>query len=622
MIQSKEYAVAMMALLAPFALLSATYYASPDGTGTGTADSPCSITAGINKVKQKAHTLILKPGRYLLTGAIAFNGTSSGTPTQVLGETGNPADVILDAQGQSEAMRINQNVLVAGVTIVNGSNASSSLETRAAGIRVGFSTNVGTLSVASNCVVMCCTNEFTASNKSSSGQVVYGGAVCVYDTGLLVDSLVTNNVAAYRSAGVVVCNGTVRGCKIAGNTAANGGGGVFCERSMRAFVADSMISGNAGSDDGGGGAACYFSGSVLTLTNCVISGNTATSGGGAYVVNGGTLNCLDCLFEGNEAGYGGGVDARTTTTFDCFACRFESNVVTHCGGGVLVRGTCHAEVRGCVFDGNRAAGAGNSCYGGGLGAAGHAAGASLMISNTVFRNNYSAMRGGGFGSTWGVESTSGIVYAHIVDSVFTNNSSQYQGGAVCVRDQGQDDLDTRFLMRNCLVAFNTSEHEGCGVYFVGYANPVLDSCTIVSNTVNASARGAGIYHRWGGTVTNCVIAFNMKGNAMETGSYWCLNGNNTADSSAYHNCCLWQGDALDSVFLAENGCINVDPLFVDAANGHFTPQPNSPCRNAGVVEDWMTGATDLAGSKRVSGRGVDIGCYELFVPSGLCISFR
>jgi hypothetical protein len=36
----------------------------------------------------------------------------------------------------------------------------------------------------------------------------------------------------------------------------------------------------------------------------------------------------------------------------------------------------------------------------------------------------------------------------------------------------------------------------------------------------------------------------------------------------------------------------------------------------------MADATDLAGSKRGSGRGVDMGCYELFVPAGLYISFR
>ena len=42
----------------------------------------------------------------------------------------------------------------------------------------------------------------------------------------------------------------------------------------------------------------------------------------------------------------------------------------------------------------------------------------------------------------------------------------------------------------------------------------------------------------------------------------------------------------------------------------------------GVLEDWMTDATDLAGSKRVSGKGVDMGCYELFVPGGLNIIVR
>ena len=111
------------ALFVPFALLSATYYASPDGAGTGTADSPCSISAGISKIQYNAHTLILKRGRYYLSGAIAFNGTSSAEPTRVLGETGDPADVILDAQGASEVMRVNRNVLVAGITMMNGSNA-------------------------------------------------------------------------------------------------------------------------------------------------------------------------------------------------------------------------------------------------------------------------------------------------------------------------------------------------------------------------------------------------------------------------------------------------------------------------------------------------------------------
>ena len=62
--------------------------------------------------------------------------------------------------------------------------------------------------------------------------------------------------------------------------------------------------------------------------------------------------------------------------------------------------------------------------------------------------------------------------------------------------------------------------------------------------------------------------------------------------------------------------------YASPDHGDFTLLPNSPCRNAGMLEEWMEGATDLAGGPRVSGRGVDMGCYELFAPSGLNIIVR
>ena len=153
-----------------------TYYASPDGSGTGTADSPCSLTAGINKaINHPSSTLILKSGRYLLDEAIALTGAGYGlSPTIVRGETDNPQDVILDAQGKSEVMRVNQNVIVSGITMMNGSNkgfASGKYENRASGVRVGWTTGGGTFSVVSNCVITCCTNEFTSSTKVDDNEV-------------------------------------------------------------------------------------------------------------------------------------------------------------------------------------------------------------------------------------------------------------------------------------------------------------------------------------------------------------------------------------------------------------------------------------------------------------------
>ena len=91
-------------------------------------------------------------------------------------------------------------------------------------------------------------------------------------------------------------------------------------------------------------------------------------------------------------------------------------------------------------------------------------------------------------------------------------------------------------------------------------------------------------------------------------------------SDAYRNCCVWP--EASSVFLAENGCKNANPMFVDAANGDFRIAMSSPCVDAGIFESWMAGAFDLAGGKRVWGDKPDIGCYEFFLPPGFLLIFR
>ena len=202
-------------LIPPQILFATVYYALPDGTGTGnsTAD-PCSIVNGFENLNGNAHTLVLAKGRYLLLGPLSLSAVQSSTmQTVVMGETGNPADVILDAQGASEVMRINYSCLITGLTMLNGSNQSFNNMTKyknsAGGVRISYDGNTYGPSVVSNCVITCCTNTFTYAHKFDggsgplSGKTAYGSTVYVMDNGLLVDSVVTNNCALDYYCGAV-----------------------------------------------------------------------------------------------------------------------------------------------------------------------------------------------------------------------------------------------------------------------------------------------------------------------------------------------------------------------------------------------------------------------------------
>ncbi len=53
-----------------------------------------------------------------------------------------------------------------------------------------------------------------------------------------------------------------------------------------------------------------------------------------------------------------------------------------------------------------------------------------------------------------------------------------------------------------------------------------------------------------------------------------------------------------------------DPRFLDLTNGNFHLASNSPCIGAGIVQDWMAGASDLDGSPRTANGTVDMGAYQ------------
>lgn len=108
-------------------------------------------------------------------------------------------------------------------------------------------------------------------------------------------------VEATRGGGVwVESGGTVSNCVMSNNSAYNGGGGVACN--FGGLVLSCVINGNGVYEDGGG-IYCHFGG---VISNCTVINNNAFNGGGVACHSGGTIKA--CLIAGNSAMlYGGGI---------------------------------------------------------------------------------------------------------------------------------------------------------------------------------------------------------------------------------------------------------------------------------------------------------------------------
>ena len=100
---------------------------------------------------------------------------------------------------------------------------------------------------------------------------------------------------------------TLTNCTISGNSASNGGGVDLRHRlsAARLTLTDCTVSGNTA----GGTAAASALGGTTTLTNCTVSGNTSVGNGGGLGVYSGTTSLTNCTLYGNSAGldYGGGL---------------------------------------------------------------------------------------------------------------------------------------------------------------------------------------------------------------------------------------------------------------------------------------------------------------------------
>lgn len=251
---------------------------------------------------------------------------------------------------------------------------------------------------------------------------------------------------------------------------------------------------------------------------------------------------------------------------------------------------------------------------------------SGVVSNCVIRGGVVTTDGNGNAGGGGVDlSATGIIsHCWVTNNVVngTGKESVYAGGSVIWSWESKGRLD------NTLVAYNTYITSGdtplrgsAGLQFGGgNSGAVVENCSVVSNVVQGaiSTESAGVWlNAWDVRFRNCVIAGNWQTASNAFSSI-------TLPSETYvYNCAV---DVMPTTTSYRSGSTgftlgDIKSMFKDFEGGDFTPVPGSVLANKGTTPNYVA-AVDLAGNKRVFGKAIDIGCYEVQRNPGFLLMIR
>ncbi len=205
----------------------------------------------------------------------------------------------------------------------------------------GIYNDQGTLTLT-NCIV-------------SSNRVVGEGGGIFNDRGTLTltNTTFSDNEAGPNGGGLYTFGSlvTVTGSTFSGNAALDGGG--FRNATGTLLVTDTTVSGNRAGDVGGGISVSNTS--IATISNSIISGNSAQRLGGG-LLNLGTLTLTNSTISGNSSDWIGGGLYNANATVTLTNSTVTGNIATYVGGGVMADGNPAAPaaitLRGSIIAGN------------------------------------------------------------------------------------------------------------------------------------------------------------------------------------------------------------------------------------------------------------------------------
>ncbi|MHB9011475.1 MAG: choice-of-anchor Q domain-containing protein [Ignavibacteriaceae bacterium] len=456
---------------------------------------------------------------------------------------------------------------------------------------------------------------------------------------------------------------TLRNCTITLNFAANDGGGIFIHASGNWIIDNCSFIENKNYNNAGA-----IEGNVsvnLQVTNSNFSENSASTGACVYAV-GGSYQFTNCTFSNNSTPMGGGYSAgdggpalfAQTGTFNFTNCSFTNNWA-NAYAPALNFFAANATIDDCTFRGNYTleegvnVPVGQKSVSGWFGATGGGAiysffGSTLKVTNSVFENN--TVWGGGAYYASGGAILNINSYLLVEDCLFRGNFADGKGGAI----------------NSCVIENDSMNVFGSSLYFP-YVS-IINSC-FTGNVSNINGGAVSIENNkmgWVGSVDyGSIINCTINGNYVEGGraggdptteTYWTFLGlggglyfsgtpqlikntivwGNSASDGGNEAYYITSTDSIPEFYYSDikgssgsgpswntafgidsGGNKDVDPAFISSVlpdtptttSGNVRFLHSSPAANAGN-NSYVTLAKDLDGNTRIQDGTVDMGAYE------------
>ena len=365
------------------------------------------------------------------------------------------------------------------------------------------------------------------------------------------------------------------------------------------------------------GGGIFVDGASPVLRDLVVEENRADRGGGLYAHQS-DLSLVDCEFRHNVAVSSGGamhlgdVGSLFAATRTASVTRFRENRTENGPGGAIYMagGFRHKSFAGCELVDNRA-------EGGHPGGAVYSSGAWFGFADSRFVRNVAASGAavymlnaycGVFGGCEFVDNDAiapsplffggGAIYSgsesclYILDSVLRGNRASAGGGPSNMFGGAVNAWGTHLWIARSVFAENSSDRDGGAVYFSGDASTYTASIERSTFAGNQAVLGAAIQAFGTCEVTNSIV--------------W--DGAGAVSLSAFGSSSVTWSDIQGGH--AGVGNIDADPRFWSAADGDYRLLPDSPCIDAGDPTQ-----TDPDGSR------IDMGAYP-FDPSYCPVPIR